>query len=75
MTTAVANPTGSNRTAYASPASRTYATRPVLSDGPCVAVITARATAATAGVISTTGSPRSRTRSKSVFGSGSGEPI
>ena len=73
MTKKDANPTGGSRTTYASPASRAYVSRPVLSDGPCIAVITARATAATAGEIAAAAGDQSRTRSKSVFGSG--EPI
>ena len=72
MTKQAANPTGSSRTTYISPASRKYVSTGI--DGPTYAA-TARATAATAGVISATGSPQSRTRSKSVFGSGSGDPV
>ena len=69
MTKQVANPTGSSRTAYITPAVSSHAT------GSKADVAATRATAATAGVISTTGSPQSRMRSKSVFGSGSGDPV
>ena len=71
MTNTAAIPTGSSRTMYITPAASSPTTGSVPGDD----VATTRAIATAAGAISAAGSPQSRMRSKSVFGSGSGEPV